>query len=56
MIFWLIGYLWKRAGWLRTAQIDVDTGRREIDWAFIEADNAKIVRKGGIYRIYRLFC
>ncbi|KAI0171717.1 amino-acid permease inda1 [Hypoxylon sp. FL1284] len=32
ILFWVIGYLWKRTGWLRTHQIDVDTGRREIDW------------------------
>ncbi|KAI9845902.1 MAG: Amino-acid permease inda1 [Sclerophora amabilis] len=30
LFFWLCGYLWKRTGWLRTSQIDVDTGRRHI--------------------------
>ncbi|KAI8957617.1 amino-acid permease inda1 [Daldinia sp. FL1419] len=37
MLFWVIGYSWKRTGWLRTHQIDVDTGRREVDWAEINS-------------------
>ena len=32
MLFWAVGYLWKREGWLKLSQIDVDSGRREIDW------------------------
>ncbi|KAK2734146.1 Amino-acid permease inda1 [Myotisia sp. PD_48] len=32
LFFWACGYFWKRTGWLRLAQIDVDSGRREIDW------------------------
>lgn len=32
MLFWVVGFFWKRTGWLRTAQMDVDTGRRELDW------------------------
>jgi amino acid transporter len=42
LFFWAYGYLWKRKGWLRTAQIDVDSGRRELDWDYINADRAKI--------------
>lgn len=30
--FWVCGYFWKRTGWLKLSQIDVDSGRREIDW------------------------
>ncbi|KAI1799249.1 amino-acid permease inda1 [Daldinia bambusicola] len=37
ILFWVIGYAWKRTGWLRTHQIDVDTGRREVDWPEINA-------------------
>ncbi|KYK55881.1 Amino-acid permease inda1 [Drechmeria coniospora] len=37
ILFWIIGYAWKRTGWLRTAQMDVDTGRRELDWDEIRA-------------------
>ncbi|KAK4243912.1 amino acid permease/ SLC12A domain-containing protein [Corynascus novoguineensis] len=42
IIFWIGGFLWKRTGWLRTDQIDLDTGRRELDWDAINADRAKI--------------
>merc|ERR1712000_255599 len=31
MFFWACGYLWKREGWLRLDQVDLDSGRREID-------------------------
>jgi len=40
--FWLAGYFWKREGWLRTAQMDVDTGRRELDWDLINRERAEI--------------
>lgn len=33
--FWIAGYLWKRKGFLKLSQIDVDTGRREIDWEYV---------------------
>lgn len=42
MVFWMGGFLWKRTGWLRTAQMDVDTGRRELDWDEIHAYRARI--------------
>lgn len=32
LFFWACGYLWKRTGFLRLSQIDVDSGRRPIDW------------------------
>lgn len=31
-LFWVIGYLWKREGWQTVDKIDVDTGRRELDY------------------------
>jgi yeast amino acid transporter len=37
LIFWFSGFAWKRTGWLRTSQMDVDTGRRELDWEEINA-------------------
>jgi len=46
LLFWAIGYLWKREGWLRIDQIDVDTGRREIDWDQIHAERAKVAKRG----------
>ncbi|PSN65073.1 amino-acid permease inda1 [Corynespora cassiicola Philippines] len=39
--FWIAGYLWKRQAWLRTADMDVDTGRRELDWEYINAQRAE---------------
>ncbi|RMX94897.1 hypothetical protein D0866_16557 [Hortaea werneckii] len=36
ILFYIIGLVWKRQTWLRTANIDVDTGRREIDWEAYE--------------------
>ncbi|KAK2798825.1 Amino-acid permease inda1 [Emmonsiellopsis sp. PD_5] len=32
IFFWICGYFWKREGWLKLSQVDVDSGRREIDW------------------------
>jgi amino acid transporter len=40
--FWVAGYFWKRAGWLRTAQMDVDTGRRELDWDLINREREEM--------------
>lgn len=42
LFFWACGYLWKREGYLRIDQIDVDTGRREHDWERINAYRAKV--------------
>lgn len=42
LLFWAAGYAWKREGWLKTSQIDVDTGRREVDWDRINTHKAKV--------------
>ncbi|OLN96418.1 Amino-acid permease inda1-like protein 1 [Colletotrichum chlorophyti] len=42
LFFWACGYLWKRKGFLRLDQIDLDTGRREVDWDHVHAQRAKI--------------
>ncbi|KAM4059278.1 amino acid permease [Hirsutella rhossiliensis] len=42
LFFWAGGYLWKREGWIRTAQMDVDTGRRELDWDAIHAYRGQV--------------
>lgn len=52
LFFWAIGYLWKRTGWLRTSQMDVDTGRREIDWDTINAYRAELAKMPAWKRIY----
>jgi len=40
--FWICGYFWKHEGWLRTAQMDVDTGRRELDWDLINREREEM--------------
>ncbi|KAJ4269547.1 Amino-acid permease inda1 [Fusarium torreyae] len=42
LVFWAIGYLWKREGWLSIDKIDLDTGRREHNWDEINAYRAKV--------------
>lgn len=42
LFFWICGYLWKREGGLKLDQIDLDTGRRELDWDAINAYKAEI--------------
>merc|ERR1712072_701136 len=42
LAFWAAGYFWKKQGWLRTHQIDVDSGRREHDWERINAWKAEL--------------
>jgi amino acid transporter len=51
LFFWAIGFLWKREGWLKTSQIDVDTGRREIDWEAHRAVAEKRKNAGWFMRI-----
>ncbi|SPQ20363.1 a09aea6d-0974-478e-9652-da3f7850f466 [Thermothielavioides terrestris] len=49
--FWVCGFIWKRTGWLRTEQIDVDTGRREHDWAVINEYREKLAKMPAWRRI-----
>ncbi|PHH88421.1 hypothetical protein CDD83_7549 [Cordyceps sp. RAO-2017] len=42
LAFWLLGFVWKRTGWLRLEQIDVDAGRRELDWDEVRAYRAYV--------------
>jgi amino acid transporter len=56
IVFWIGGFIWKRTGWLRTDQIDVDTGRRELDWDVINADRAKLAAMSPVKRAFhRMF-
>ncbi|KAF1822882.1 uncharacterized protein K489DRAFT_370498 [Dissoconium aciculare CBS 342.82] len=34
--FYVIGYIWKRRAWIRISDIDVDSGRREVDFQELE--------------------
>jgi len=40
LAFYFIGWVWKRSAWKTLAQIDVDSGRREVDWDTINAQRA----------------
>lgn len=42
LFFWVCGYLWKREGFLKLDQIDLDTGRREHDWEAINKYKARV--------------
>jgi amino acid transporter len=54
LFFWVCGYFWKRQGWLRTSQIDIDSGRREVDWDFINAERARIAAMPAWRRILNI--
>ncbi|PGG99850.1 hypothetical protein AJ79_08402 [Helicocarpus griseus UAMH5409] len=56
LFFWVCGYFWKREGWLKLSQIDVDSGRREIDWEEHNKVQEKI-RSSPLWRriCYKLF-
>ena len=42
LLFWAGGFLWKRTGWLRTHQMDVDTGRRQVNWELVNKERERI--------------
>ncbi|KAI3320547.1 amino acid permease/ SLC12A domain-containing protein [Xylariaceae sp. AK1471] len=52
LVFWAGGYAWKREGWLRTSQIDVDSGRREHDWDEINAYRQQLATQPAWKRLY----
>lgn len=41
IFFYVIGWAWKREGWKKLKDVDVDSGRREIDWEAFEKIRAK---------------
>ncbi|KAG5948953.1 Amino-acid permease inda1 [Claviceps pazoutovae] len=55
LAFWAGGFAWKRTGWLRLDQIDVDTGRRELDWDEIRAYQEEIRAMPTWRRVLRRF-
>jgi amino acid transporter len=42
IFFWVVGFLWKRKAWLRTKDMDVDTGRRALDWDYINSERERM--------------
>ncbi|KAK1961890.1 amino acid permease [Colletotrichum sublineola] len=55
LAFWVVGYFWKGEGWLRTHQMDVDTGRRELDWDEINRYKAEMATWPTWKRMYNRF-
>ncbi|KAJ9142600.1 Amino-acid permease inda1 [Coniochaeta hoffmannii] len=54
--FWVVGYIWKRPTFLTIDKIDLDSGRREIDWAMHRAIEEKRARANIFMKVvYKLF-
>merc|ERR1712227_870773 len=41
LLFYVVGWVWKRSAWKKLADIDVDSGRREFDWDVINKQRAR---------------
>jgi amino acid transporter len=39
--FYIVGWAWKRSTWKKLSEIDVDSGRREIDWELLNKERAR---------------
>jgi amino acid transporter len=56
IVFWVVGYVWKRPAFLTIDKIDLDSGRREIDWELHRAMEDKRARANIFMKIvYKLF-
>lgn len=53
ILFYIVGYIWKRQSWLRLENIDLDTGRREHDWESINAYRRELATKPAWKRVLR---
>ena len=42
IFFYIIGYIWKGGKWMSLKDIDVDSGRREIDWDAFNVEAARL--------------
>ncbi|PNS15306.1 Cationic amino acid transporter 1 [Sphaceloma murrayae] len=45
MLFYFIGWVWKRQSWKSIHELDVDSGRRDFDWEIIHKERARIAAK-----------
>ncbi|KAH8890348.1 amino-acid permease inda1 [Thozetella sp. PMI_491] len=52
LAFWAIGYAWKRTGWLKIEQIDVDLDRRELPWDEINEYRAQLAAMPAWKRLF----
>ena len=41
LAFYFAGWFWKRSTWKKLSEIDVDSGRREIDWELLNKERAR---------------
>ncbi|KAG5790895.1 hypothetical protein H9Q69_010061 [Fusarium xylarioides] len=55
LLFWVIGYFWKKPQWLTVDKIDLDTGLREHDWDEINAYRAKVASWPAWRRFFHKF-
>jgi amino acid transporter len=46
ILFYIIGYVWKRGRWIPISQIDIDSGRRAIDYEAFEAEKLRTANHG----------
>ncbi|KAI0126235.1 amino acid permease/ SLC12A domain-containing protein [Xylariales sp. AK1849] len=53
ILFYIAGYIWKRQGWLKVSQMDVDTGRREHDWDAIRVYRAELAAAPAWKRVFK---
>lgn len=54
IFFWICGFFWKRTGWLKIHQIDVNTGRRELPWDEINEYRAELAAMPAWKRIFHI--
>lgn len=41
ILFYAVGYAWKREAWIKVADIDINSGRREIDYDAFEKERVR---------------
>ncbi|TKA82498.1 hypothetical protein B0A55_01240 [Friedmanniomyces simplex] len=51
IVFYIIDYMWKRKAWLKTLEIDVDRGRREVDHEHAEKMRAQMANRSAWRRV-----
>lgn len=56
LLFWAAGYAWKRQGWMRLSEIDVDTGRRYLDPAWEEDYRLSKAKASRVKKTWNWFC
>ncbi|EGP84900.1 unnamed protein product [Zymoseptoria tritici ST99CH_1A5] len=50
VFFYLVGYAWKRGRWIKIHEIDIDSGRRAIDYEAFEAEKLRTKNHGAFRR------